>query len=212
MSQQQSLGSQGGTPGVPDIQFLRGNDGVAVPPDPVTFIIDLLGDTAQGVSVDNTAPNTETITVQDATAADLAINADKGVSSYNDRDFVVVNGFVSLADSLYDEGQTIGAVTDDVITFNLGATPGTFALEGRVAGFEATTPAGAAFQVFATVRTNGTTATLVGIPDIVSNTEAAVNTSLADVIVSGNNAIIQVTGVALLTIDWSADLDYTFRG
>lgn len=141
-----------------------------------------------------------------------SVTATKGTAAFNEDDFTVVNGFVSQAAKTTGMAQTIGAVTADVITLPLGATPGTYALEGRIAGFESTTPAGAGFQVFATVRTDGATATLVGIPDIVSNTEAAINAALADVVVSGNNAIIRVTGVALLTIDWSSDLEYTFRG
>lgn len=118
---------------------------------------------------------------------------------------------LSVASQLSGTATTIGAVTGDVVTFPLGATPGVYALEGRVAGFESSTPAGAGFQIFATVRTDGANATLVGVPDIVSNNEAALVAAMASVVVSGNNAILQVTGVALLTIDWKGDLAYTFR-
>lgn len=81
MSQYQVLGNQGGTPGVPDIQFLQGNDGVPVPPNPVTFILAVVGNTTQGVHVTNTSANTETITIDDATTAQkgvltLATNAE----------------------------------------------------------------------------------------------------------------------------------------
>ena len=75
MSQQQSLGSQGGTPGVPDIQFLEGNDGIPVPPNAVTFILNLLGNNTQGINVTNTAPNTETITAFDAATAQKGVVA-----------------------------------------------------------------------------------------------------------------------------------------
>lgn len=107
--------------------------------------------------------------------------------------------------------QTVGAVTGDAITLALGGAAAVYTLEARVAALESGTPAGAGFQIFGTVRTDGATATLVGVPDVVSNTEAALNATSATIVVSGNNAIVQVTGDTGLTIDWEADLQYTMR-
>lgn len=103
-------------------------------------------------------------------------------------------------------GQTIGAVTADVITFPLGVTAGTYSIEVQVAGFESGTPAGVGVTLTAAVRTDGASATLIGTPDKIVLEEAALTGATADVIVSGNNAIVQVTGVALLTINWVARL------
>lgn len=211
MSQYYQSGD-GGAPGVPGIESITGNTGGPVFGSGVPVNVNIVGDTAQGVAVNgNPGTSTETVTVQDATAAATAGAALKGVSSYSSDDFIVAAGFVTLKNVTSGQAQTVGAVTANVITLPLGGTPATYALEGRIAGFEASTPAAAGFQVFATVRTNGTTATLVGIPDIVGNAETAIDSALADVIVSGNNAIIQVTGVAALTIDWGADMQYTMR-
>lgn len=67
MSQQQSFGSTG-TPGAADIEFVEGNTGGPVPPDPGTHILFLIGDTTQGVHVDGNAGTfTQTITADDAT-------------------------------------------------------------------------------------------------------------------------------------------------
>lgn len=107
--------------------------------------------------------------------------------------------------------QTVGAVTGDAITLALGGAAAVYTLEARVASLESGTPAGAGFQIFGTVRTDGASATLVGVPDVVSNTEAALNATSATIVVSGNNAIVQVTGDTGLTIDWEADLQYTMR-
>jgi len=52
-------------------------------------------------------------------------------------------------------GQTIGAVTADVITFALGAAAGTYEMSVRIASFESTTPAGAGYRINAAVRTTG---------------------------------------------------------
>lgn len=72
MSQQQFNG-QGSIPGTPNIEFLEGNDSVPVGPDPATHILNLLGNTTQGVSVTNTAPFTETITVATSTTSQLGV-------------------------------------------------------------------------------------------------------------------------------------------
>jgi hypothetical protein len=74
MSQQQGFGSSG-IPGAANIEFIEGNDSVAVPPDPATHILTLLGNTVQGVSVTNTAPNTETVTVASATTTQIGVTS-----------------------------------------------------------------------------------------------------------------------------------------
>lgn len=104
---------------------------------------------------------------------------------------------------------TVGAVTGDVITLDLGAVPATYAIEVRVASFNASTPAGAGYQVFGAARTTGLAATLVGVPDVIANEEAALLNADIDIVVAGNTAIVRVTGVALLTIDWVAVATYT---
>lgn len=211
MSQQQTFTSANSLPGIPNVEFVAGNDAVAVPPNPVTHIINIIGDLTQGVSTSNSAVNTEKITVANSTAAATGLLASKGVSSFNSRDFTDVSGFVSLTDTTDGIGQTIGAVTADIITFALGAVPGTYAIEVRVSGFDAGTPSGVAFKIFGSVRTMGAAGVLLGVPDVVSQPEVATATALANIVVSGNNVIVRVTGVALLTIDWGADLEYTFR-
>ena len=101
-------------------------------------------------------------------------------------------------------GQTIGAVTTNLITIALGATPATYAIEARIAGFESTTPAGCGYSLFGTFRTTGAAAVICGTVDKITNEEVALVAANATIVASGNNAIVQVTGVAGLTIDWNA--------
>lgn len=61
-------------PGMANIEFIQGNDGVSVPPDPATHIIFVLGDHTSGVGVTNTAPYTETIAIATATDSQLGVN------------------------------------------------------------------------------------------------------------------------------------------
>lgn len=98
---------------------------------------------------------------------------------------------------------TVGAVTANIITIPLSTTPGTNQFVATVKGFESTTPASAGYSIYGTFRTDGATATLVGNEDIFAE-DAALVAADAYFTASGNNAIVQVLGVAGKTISWSA--------
>ena len=119
------------------------------------------------------------------------------------------NELVQLTNRFSGSATTVGATTANVITFALGATPGTYFLNFTVAVFNASTPAGAGYESFTTLRTDGTTATIIGDTDSITHEDPALITTTAQVIVSGNNAIFQVGGVAGLTIDWVVIGNYT---
>ena len=105
-------------------------------------------------------------------------------------------------------GTTVGAVTADIITIPLGATPAAFLIEVRVAYFESTGPAGGSNLIVGTARTTGAAATVVGTPDETFNEDASLGASDVDLIASANNIIVRVTGVAGLTINWRATSIY----
>ena len=107
-------------------------------------------------------------------------------------------------------GQTVGAVTDDVISFDAGAVAGAYAIQASVVGFDSSTTAGTVYRLNNGVRTTGAATTATGSTDVQINEEAALATADADIIVSGNNIIVRVTGVAGLTLEWKARLQYTF--
>lgn len=134
--------------------------------------------------------------------------ATKGTASFDSDDFTVTNGFVEIKGANVGTGQTINATTDDVITIPLGGVAGTFQIEARCKGFESTTPAGCGYNIYATFTTTGGAATLVGNQDVY-NEDVALASADAYFIASGNNAVLQVIGVAGLTIDWSAEARIT---
>ena len=271
MSQQQTFTGTG-IPGAADIQFVAGNDGVSVPPNPATHVINIVGNTTQGVSTSGNAGTfTETITVANATTAQigvtsLATNAETiagvvttkattpddikaklgvqtlhGLALGNGTAGAVAwlgeaqNGYIpigstgnnpvlgpitsldgsiaialgagtidlSVTGTSGGSGITVGAVTADIATFALGALAGTYQLEARVKGFEATGPSSAGYNLFATFITDGVTATLVGQQTIFNESAALVNAD-AYFIASGGSAVIQVLGAAGLTIQWTA--------
>jgi hypothetical protein len=101
-------------------------------------------------------------------------------------------------------GQTIGAVTADLITIALGATPTTYIVEAKVAGFEATNPAGVGYNLIASVRTTGIAATIIGAQDKIVQEEAALTGCDANMVAVGNTLVVRVTGNAGLTVNWSS--------
>lgn len=119
---------------------------------------------------------------------------------------------VVITNRLQAQGSAAGAVNTDLVTFDLGATPGTYTFDICVSGFESTTPASCGYQLFGTVRTDGASATLVGTPDRIANEEAALTACQAALVVSGNNAVIRVTGTAGLTVNFGTVATYVFRG
>lgn len=204
---QMYLADSGSLPTIPNIQFIEGNDSVAVPPDPGTHILYLIGDSAQGVTLSgNAGTYTETITVQNASTSV------KGVASYNSNDFSVSSGVVSLKNSVHNTAQTIGAVTADLITVALGATPGVYTFDCRIAGFDSATPSGAGYTIVGSVRTDGASATLLSGQAVDSFEEATTAACAGSLVVSGNNAIFRVLGALGLTINWTGNVQYIFQG
>jgi len=110
---------------------------------------------------------------------------------------------VQLTNRLQGTASTIGAVTTNLVTFSLGVTPAVFVIEANFAAFESTTPAGAGYSLFGTVQTTGIVSSLVGTPDKINNESLALMPGTADIVVSGNNAILRVTGTAGFTVNWS---------
>lgn len=110
--------------------------------------------------------------------------------------------------ALEGSATTVGAVTANIITLALGATPATYILEARVAAFESSNPAGGGVWALGTFITNGITSTLIASDSSDTFFSAPLATAAVDWIASGNNAILRVTGVALLTINWTANGEY----
>ena len=122
-------------------------------------------------------------------------------------DVVASNSFM-----IEGTGSTSGAVTDDLITFDLGGSAKAYRMWVMVIGFESTTPASAGYTFDFACRTTGVSAGLSDIPDIRTGEEAALDDASADIVASGNNIIIRVTGVVGLDINWRAMLQHISVG
>jgi hypothetical protein len=112
--------------------------------------------------------------------------------------------------SITGVASTVGAANANIVSLPLGAVPGTYTFDIFISAFNAATPAGAGYAIVASVRTTGAAAVLIPNQAIDEFEEAVLIPADAQVTVAGNNAIIQVTGAAGLTINWSAVADYIF--
>lgn len=118
---------------------------------------------------------------------------------------------IQLTNRIQNSTTTANATPTAISTFALGATPGVYTFDINIAGFDTSDTLGLGYSLFGTLRTNGITATLVGTPDKIVNEESAtVNACDANLIASGNNAVIQVTGLAGKNIDWNSVTTYVF--
>lgn len=111
---------------------------------------------------------------------------------------------VQLTNRISGGGSTTDGSTFDAVTFTLPASEGVYVFEILVAAYDQTTPSGGGWSLFGAVFTDGVTATLCDTVDKVVNAQVALNDADATLSTSGNDVIVQVTGVVGLDITWSA--------
>lgn len=120
------------------------------------------------------------------------------------------NEIIELTNRLQDTLTTNDGTPTAITTFALGSTPGTYNFDIQIAGFDLTDVAGVGYFISGAVRTTGVAAILIGTPDKIVNEEAATIGCDANLTVSGNNVIVQVTGLAGKTINWRELSNYIF--
>lgn len=107
-------------------------------------------------------------------------------------------------------GQTIGAVTDDIFTFILGADEA-ITIFATITGTLSDYSAALGGTLNGIARKDGAAgAALVGAP-IASFSEDSAGAPDIDIVVAGNNAIVRVTGVAAETWNWRAQIHYVYQ-
>lgn len=120
-----------------------------------------------------------------------------------------VQTFVDNKSVVTATATTIGAVTADVITIDLGAIPGTYLITASVAGFDAT-PLGIGYYVTSCFRTTGVVANEVQDQQSDNFEEGVLIACTIDMAAVGNTAVLRVLGTAGHTIRWTARLSYIF--
>jgi hypothetical protein len=131
---------------------------------------------------------------------------------------LVVGNPVTHTLTIYDDDlifgtvTTIGAVTGDCISFPMGITPGTYIISGRLAAYDVTDVAGGGYFFTGAYRTTGIVGLEIDTQMGAEFEETAMAAADFDLLVVGNNIIIQVLGIAGKTIDWSGEFEYQFIG
>lgn len=116
-------------PANPDIEYIQGNDGIDVGPNPTTHILLLLGDNTQGVDLSgNAGIYTETITIFDATTAQkgvvlLASNAES-IAGANSTKAITPDDLKSKLGVQTSHGLPYGAGTTGAIAWLAEASNG----------------------------------------------------------------------------------------
>jgi hypothetical protein len=111
---------------------------------------------------------------------------------------------IALSNRVTGTASVTGAITGNIVTFALSGTPAVYRFSFLVAGRATVSGDGVGYTVDASARTNGTTATIISTPDIDADEDASLSTALMSFVASGNNVILQATGVAATTINYNA--------
>jgi len=99
---------------------------------------------------------------------------------------------------------TTDATPTTIATVALGAVAGTVSIDVDVFCFNASGPKGASLNLFGAVRTTGAAGTLIGVNNSLNVIDGAFAIS-ATIVASGNNALVQVTGLGGTTINWKTN-------
>ncbi len=130
-------------------------------------------------------------------------NNDNGIMTIADPD-PGDNLFIALTNRLIGEVESEEGSVEDLITFSLSDSAASYRFNFDVIGRETTTGATVGYSVDGTAKTDGSTASLVATPFIDNDEDASLITANIDLVVSGNDVILQVTGVVGTTITYKA--------
>lgn len=175
--------------------------GPSPPAVPTSFTTDVRDNTTTGPGTAIPALNILQVLGRDTTQ-----NNDNGIRTDADPN----NGnvlYVELTNRITGTGSTVGAVTADIITFDLGASTAVYRFNFLVSGRDtagASVGQGVGYTIDGSARTSGVAATVISTPDIDADEDTAIMGSLISFIASGNNVIVRATGVAGETISFNA--------
>src|SRR5665213_994366 len=151
-------------------------------------------------NTDTNSPSVPLLSVENIIGGTSLVNTDAGIRTDGSSGSNIIT--VQLTNRTNNSLSTNSATPVAITTFDLGSTPGVYTFDIEIASFNITDTLGAGYSIFGSVRTTGAAAVLIGTPDKISNEEPLNTACDATLTVSGNNAIIQVTGIAGKNIDW----------
>jgi hypothetical protein len=143
----------------------------------------------------------------------LNVLGGSGIQTYADPN-LSNNLFIKIQNSTTDIGQTVDVQTINLSTIDCSIA-GTYFFTSEIAAFT-TGSNGLGAQLFTTAISDGVILTIVDDTDSVSHITPALSgpgsTIDYEIVASGTNALLQVTGENTFTIDWGAITIYVYRG
>lgn len=114
---------------------------------------------------------------------------------------------INLTNRISNAVTTMDDSLTTLASFSLGSTAAVFSFNIEIVSFNMSDINGDSYAIFGAARTDGTTAVVCGIPDKIVN-EEVMDDADANMIVSGNNLIIQVKGLIGKTFHWRTVATY----
>lgn len=114
------------------------------------------------------------------------------------------NLLVLLTNRVRGAQSSVNGATIDLITVPLGIVPAVYRFRVEIVGRDTTSGDGAGYTFFGTIKTDGITATGIATPFIDEDEDISLIPSLVGLAVSGNNGVLQVTGILGKTIAYVA--------
>lgn len=117
---------------------------------------------------------------------------------------------IALTDiTLTGTAQTIGTSTANInVNVPLPVTNSAVSLRANISGYAKSSGLAVGGELIASMINVAGVLSVIGIPDLAKNNSVALAAWSATITSSGTNVIIQVTGVATYTINWTAIIDY----
>lgn len=139
----------------------------------------------------------------------LNVLGGSGIETYSDPN-LGDNLFIKIQNSTTNTGQTVNNQTINLSTIDCSAA-GTYFFTTQISAFT-TGGNGAGGQLFTTAISNGASLTVIDDTDAIAHRTSALPDINYEIVGSGTDAILQVTGQNTFTIDWGSITIYVYRG
>lgn len=144
----------------------------------------------------------------------LNVKGGSGIQTYVDPN-LSNNLFIKVQNSTTDVGQTVNVQTIDLSTIDCSVA-GTYFFTTQISAYSTDGIQALGGVLYTTVMSNGVTATVVDDTDAIAHETAGLSgmgaTTNYEIVASGSNALLQVTGQNTFTLNWAAITIYVFRG
>jgi hypothetical protein len=140
----------------------------------------------------------------------LNVLGGSGIETYVDPD-LSNNLFIKVQNSTTNTGQTINNQTINLSTIDCSVA-GTYFFTTQVSTYDVLGLEAAGGQLYTTVRSTGGVVTVIDDTDAIAHRTSGLPDIDYQIVSSGTNAILQVTGQTGFTLDWGAITIYVYRG